>query len=387
MTQTLRIALVTDAPAYGGAEAYLQLMASALSEQGHRVRVVMASTPALSVMQAKLAGTGLPVDELEIAEDGAPGLTRLGRLLRYFRENKTDVAHYVLRYPLAMASLLPAAALAGVPVRLVTDQLVFAHGPVPAKDRLKKRLGCLAVDACIAVSQENKACLVNAFGVPGRRISVIHNGVPDLSLSPTEAEEARRRLRSEWGAAGDRCVVGTVARLSPQKGIFDLLDAAAAVRQQGPQVLFLVVGDGELRPEVEAGIRDRRLEGTVRLLGFRQDIGAILSALDLFMLPSHMEGLPLSVAEAMSASLPVVATAVSGTPEMVVSGETGLLVSPRCPAQLAEAVLSLAGDPRRAAAMGEAGRERFVTMFRSDVMLARTLALYADLARRKGLSS
>jgi glycosyltransferase involved in cell wall biosynthesis len=184
---------------------------------------------------------------------------------------------------------------------------------------------------------------------------------------------ARARLRAEFGVLAERVVVVAVSRLVRHKGYPELLVAMRDVDAE-----LWVVGErlasdhGEdMEPYfVQAGLGER-----LRRLGYRDDIPAILAAADIFALPSHFEGLPMSIIEAMLTGLPVVATNIRGPREQVVDGETGILVPPAAVAPLAAALDRLVADPSLRARMGEAGRARARTHFDEAAVLARTLDL------------
>jgi len=170
-------------------------------------------------------------------------------------------------------------------------------------------------------------------------------------------ERPREAVRAELGIPADAPVVGTVTRLSAQKAPLDFVAAAAAVAEAPPQVHFVVVGDGPLRPQVEAEIAARGLRDRVHLTGLRRDIPDLMHSFDVFALSSLWEGLPRVLPQAMAAALPIVATAVDGNAEAVREGVNGLLTPPGQPEAFAAALLELLGDPEVARRMGRAGLE------------------------------
>jgi glycosyltransferase involved in cell wall biosynthesis len=171
-----------------------------------------------------------------------------------------------------------------------------------------------------------------------------------------------------------------LGRLDPQKRPDIAVRALAALRPTHPDASLWIVGDGSWRGELEALVADLDLSGSVRFLGPRKDVPALLSEAACFVLTSDYEGCPLSVLEAMAAGVPVVATAVGGVPELVVDGETGLLVGPRAPDEVAEAVGQLFDNPAVARTMGAAGRARVREQFTLERMVAALDELYREVS-------
>lgn len=249
-------------------------------------------------------------------------------------------------------------------------------------------LGSGRVDGLIAVSPEVKeSILMTMAGVPADKIAVIPNGV-DTRRYRQSAE--RETIRARLGLSANDHAVAVVATFKEQKGHRYLIEAARTLASDFPDTRYLLIGDGELRPDIERQIAAAGLEASFRLLGMRPDVPELLTAADLFVLPSLWEGLPMALIEAMAAGLPVVATSVSGTRGVMLPGETGLLVPPGDAAALAQAVALLLAEPERAAQMGAAGRRRVEQHFSARKQAADHLALFAaaDLpARVAALSS
>jgi len=174
-------------------------------------------------------------------------------------------------------------------------------------------------------------------------------------------------------------VVLAAGRLSPEKGFGVLVEAAAAVCRENPAAGFVLFGEGALRGELERRVAELGLAGRFVLPGFRTDLDALLGAADVVVLPSFTEGLPNVALEASAAGVPVVATAVGGTPEAVADGETGLLVPPGRPDRIAARVGELRGDAGVRARLGAAGRERMRTEFTFDAQAEAYLKLLSSL--------
>ena len=199
-------------------------------------------------------------------------------------------------------------------------------------------------------------------------------GIPlDELDTPLSREAARARL----GVSG--LVVGAVGRLEEQKGHTYLLAALPQVRREVPDLTVLLVGDGRLREELRRQAADLGLLDTVRFLGTRRDLPEIYRALDLFVQPSLWEGLPLALLKAMGAGLPVLATRVSGSQDVIIDGVNGRLAAPADPEALAGALLDLARRPEARRRLGDAARRTVAENYSLQAMLQRLEALYLEL--------
>jgi glycosyltransferase involved in cell wall biosynthesis len=246
---------------------------------------------------------------------------------------------------------------------------------------LDRRLIAARADAFIAVSRDDQRKMVEIEGIRPEKTRFIPNGV-DLEPPPPDA---RKRIRRELGLGVDQPVIGTVAILRSQKALDVLIEAARMLRAEFPDLAVLIAG-GHDRNEAEEAMRLEALAAqsgeTVRFLGLRDDVPSLLAALDVAVISSDYEGSPLSAMEYMEAALPVVATRVGGVPDIVVDGETGILVPPRDPAAIAAEVTRLLREPDLARRMGEAGRRRRRTEFDLSATVRRVEQLYEQLYAR-----
>ena len=227
----------------------------------------------------------------------------------------------------------------------------------------------------IAVSQGVRDTYT-ARGVGEEHFVTVPNGV-----RPRRDPPGRRAARTALGLRPDDPVVLSTGRLTHMKRQRHLVEAAALLAPGCPRLHVVILGDGELREELEALVAARGLTGTVHLPGHRADARMLLDAADVFALPSRAEGMPLALLEAMEAGLPVVATRVIGSTEVVAHGRTGILVPPGSPHELAAALALLLGDRRLRADYGAAGRSRYLEEFTVDAMVRRTRAVYEQALR------
>ncbi|HEX6201452.1 MAG TPA: glycosyltransferase [Thermoanaerobaculia bacterium] len=309
---------------------------------------------------------------------GAAGmLARTGAVARWLREGGADVCHAHL--PLAGVVGRLAARRAGVPLVYTEHNLLERYRPPTRWADLAtwrwQRL-VVAVSADVAASIRRHA---------GERVpvEVVLNGIDvERYAAPPGAGEALRRA---YGIAAGAPLVGTVAVMRRQKRLDRWLEAAAGIAAAQPGARFLVVGDGPLRGETEAHAGRLGLAGRVVFAGLRADVARHLAAMDVVLVSSDYEGLPLAVLEAMAAGRPVVAPAVGGLPEVLDEG-CGRLVPPADAAALADAVLDLVADPALAARLGEAAQRRAGERFGIERMTRDLEAIYDRVLAGAGAS-
>lgn len=231
------------------------------------------------------------------------------------------------------------------------------------------RMAARAADRVVCISEAVRAFMAKR-GLRADRLQVIPYG---LEIRPVDLSR-REAVRAELGAKAGEVLVGTMGRLEEQKGQRFLIDAMRQIPAR-----LAIVGKGSLEAPLRA--RAAALGDRCVFAGFRADVNAVMSAFDVFALPSLWEGFGLVLLEAMAAARPVVAAASGAIPEIVVHGETGLVVPPGDEAALARALAELVGDPARARAMGEAGRRRLEERFPLERMIDAYVALYRELGK------
>lgn len=246
------------------------------------------------------------------------------------------------------------------------------HGLGRASHGVLLRRSGLVVAVAEAVRRET----IDTFGFPEDRVVTIPRGVDPLRL---RAERGRAAVREELGIAGSSPVVISVGALSPEKDPIAHLDLCARLARSMPDVTYLFAGDGPMREEVSEAVRARGLEGHVRLLGSRPDVGDLLSASDLLVLASLSEGMPGCLIEAGMAGLPAVAFRVAGVPEVLVDGVTGYLIEPGDHDELARCTLELLGDEPLRRSMGEAAADRCRSTFDIGSVAGRYAHVYAQV--------
>lgn len=364
---TLNVMQVTYSLDLGGAEIVLLNLVERMDRS--RFRPMVCSFQRGGSLKPRFEALGVPVFEVEKKEGNDWRL--YSKLARLFWRERVDVVHTHNSYMWLYAG--PAGRWAGARVAHTE------HSNIPKeKWKLKWASKGLAriTGRIIADSKIVADFMIHETGLPEKKIQVIYNGV---DAGRFEKKHDIAALRRSLGLAEEDRVVGTIARLVPVKNHAVLLDAFDRIAQRIKNVRLLIVGDGELRGEMEEKARRLGLQARVHFLGAREDIPDLLPVMDLFVLSSESEGLSIALLEAMAAGLPVVATRVGGTPELVIHGETGLLVRSGHPLELADAITRLLSQPALAAQYGRAGRERVRRFFNLKRMVSEYEGVYASV--------
>ncbi len=365
----LNVVQMTDVTGRGGAEKALVDLALRLDRSRFNVTVVATRHTGNYQPLLDTAGVRTVVVERKTRWESHKMLG----LVRFMRRQPVHVLHTHLFGANTWGRVL--GKLAGVP-------MIIAHEHWSSKaqrevwvDRLLYRLS----DRILVPSEASKRLVMQMEGIPARYLDVTYNGV-DISRFKPGAEAAA--VRSELGLGAEDVVISTVGRLVADKGgQDDLIWAANEVRKSHPHLKLLIIGDGPLRPDLEkyAGELGMLDSGAALFTGTRDDVARLLGAMDVFVLPSHKEALPIAVLEAMSMCLPVVATNVGGVPEVVQDGATGLLVEPADRLALRDALARLVTDRGLAHCLGASGQARVHEHFTLDKMVQHVEDLYEKL--------
>jgi glycosyltransferase involved in cell wall biosynthesis len=354
----------------GGAEVLAARLARQLSGE---FRFVFLCLDELGTLGQELRDEGFPMCVL----GRSPGVDWKcsWRLQQFLRREQVDLVH-AHQYTPFFYALTARLCYRRPPVLFTEHGRHFPDYPRP-KRKVANRLLLERRDRVVGVGHSVRHALIDNEGIPGGRVQVIYNGV---DLSPfANGVHGRSTVRQEMGVGPEDLVILQVARLDPIKDHATAVRALEQVLPHRPNARLVFVGEGPQRAEIEAFVRQRGLEGQVRLMGLRTDVARLLPAADVFLLTSVSEGIPLTLIEAMAARLPVVATRVGGVAETVEDGRTGLLAEAGDAAALAERILRLAGDRALAVEMGRLGRERALALFSESQMHAGYSQLYRDM--------
>ncbi len=209
-----------------------------------------------------------------------------------------------------------------------------------------------------------------------RKVRTIHNAV---DLSNFMSAEGSESTKMELGLNSGFPIIGTVGRLDVEKGHEILLEAAQEVIQSCPEAAFVIAGQGPIESDLKKTAEKLKLSQRVTFTGYFRNLSKILGIMDIFVLPSLSEGLPLTLLEAMAAGKPIVATDVGGVPELIINGQTGLLVKSRSARELSKAILELVQNKEKARGLGEKAREAVLNNFSSEVMIKKLEDVYESV--------
>lgn len=352
VTERMSVLIVIDSVGVGGAEALLPVFLQHVDREKYAVRVLALNTvPDNHLQQAVREHC---VELISWKRKRLLSRARIKRLTTLLREGGFDLVHTHLLYSNVQGTL--AAQRAGVP------SIATLHNLYPSR----RRFGSVAKRAIeifvlrrakatvLAVAGEVERAYTRApLGLDRGKVLTIPNAI-DVSRIERVAQSEAAKVRSQVLQGGDGPLMVSVGRIAPQKGYVDLVRAAQTVVARFPGAKFAIAGrDAGARTEVRDEIALRGLSDSILLLGERDDVPQLMKAADVFVLPSHWEGAPIVLLEAMAAGAPIVSTAVGGVPEVIRSGVNGLLVEAQKPEMLGEAICELLDDRRRAESLAE----------------------------------
>ena len=372
MDRPIHLAVFIDDLIVGGTQSWLVHLAAALSRRGFVLRVYGMRTAAHPLILRRLE----PHAAVEII--GEPRLWRLAGLAHLAQELRAWPAD-ILQTLLPTSDWLGRSLGRWTRVPVVLSSIRGRNADKPFWQRCLDRATARWAQAVIFNNREAIPFAIRHEGVRARQALYIPNGVAVGELSG-RGDAVRAELRTPPTTP----VIGTVARLHAAKNQMDLLHAFALVRQRHPDAVLWLIGEGDQRAALMAAARRRGLADAVRMPGIREDIGDVLAALDLFVLPSRWEGMPNALLEAMAAARPAIASDLDGVRELILDDETGWRVPPGDVSALANAILRGLADPQRAARMGQAARKRVQEHCSLERMADAYEAVYRDHLERSG---
>ncbi|KEO83302.1 glycosyltransferase [Tumebacillus flagellatus] len=369
----IRVLYLIGGGEFGGAEQHLLGLVSHLDAHEFHPQVAVFYEEEFS---ARVRALGIPTTVLKSDSKSIGGLNPLRDLIRDWRP-------HVIHTHGVRANLIGRLAnrAEGFPAKLVTTvhSIMSLDYPVAWKRMIfgaAEQKTWQYVDHFILVSEAMKRDLVKV-GMPKDKLSVIHNAL-ELPEEPV-AHQPVTNLRELIGVDEDVTIVGTVARLHPVKGHTYLLKAIRKIVQERQDVVFPWIGEGDLHQELEREAKELGVDSYIKFMGFRKDVPDLLPQLDVFVLPSLSEGLSVAILEALAVGVPMIATAVGGTPEVITDGVDGLLVPSANPDALAEAVCLLVKNTELRERLAKAGQEMVFRRFALSRLVQETTDLYKNL--------
>ena len=371
MRSPLRVLLTNSTDIYGGGEFYVLELAKSLRERHHDVLVVCKPGNLLS---KKCRDAGVPVHTIDFPAQGRL-LSHILKLREVIRRHRSQIVHTNSNYD-RTAGAFAARITGAVHITNVHSFHSLRYNPTHALRN------ALATDHYIVDGVCVKNLLVQKDGIAPKDISVVYLGVDPGTMRRDEA--LRAAIRKEFGIRETEIVIGNVARLVPFKGHEYLLRAFAEVQRENQETRLLLVGDGELSGRLADLAGNLGLTGRVVFAGFRDDLPAVYSAMDVYA-HSSVEGggetFPFAVLQALSQELPVVATRVGDVAEMVQEGVSGFLVPDMDPALLAQKLSLLCRDPALRLSMARQGRELLLSRFTTTLMVDAVENLYSSILK------
>jgi glycosyltransferase involved in cell wall biosynthesis len=365
-----------------GAEEHILTLLRGLDRE--RFRLYLVCTPEL----AEQLRPDVP-DDVEMMPLRLEGPSQVSAALgfaRILRERRVDILHSHMFRSSLVAS--PIGWLCRIPVIVETShgREAWRRGWFKGRFVVDRWAGHF-VDYYIAVSEANARYLVEQKGLPAAKITIIHNGCHLARLYDTPRASAG--LKRDLGFEQEDPVLLLLGRLEPQKGHHVLLEAFPAVRREFPSARLVCVGEGTLLDNLERQVAALNLQGAVYFAGYQSNVQDWLGLADISVLPSLWEGLPLVAIESLAAGRALVATAVDGTPEIVVNERTGLTVPPGDAHQLAKAILRLLREPELRNRLGTAGRKWVSERFSREQQIEKTAQFYVHAwdRRARGITS
>jgi glycosyltransferase involved in cell wall biosynthesis len=362
----IRVCYMAHAYPLGGAEEMVLNLVRYLPD---RFEPIVCCINHENVIGQEIRKTGVPMSVLGLT----PGLRHpwhLAGIRHYLRQTTPTIIHTFLLTGSLYGRL--AAMLERVPIVIGTEVNVYERKR--AHHVLAERLLMAGTDRVIVSANSVRDYYVEQIHADPAKIDVVYNAVDWKSIQPNRSRE---QMRASLGLEQNARVAGMIARLTEQKGHRYLFEAMAAPALSDLQLI--VVGDGELRESLKAEAQALGVAPRVHFLGARRDLGDLLAAMDVFVMPSLWEGLPLSMILAMGAAVPVVATAVAGIPEILENHATGWLVPPADSAALTAALVDVFADRARSIAIGSAARASVLPRFGVDGYVNAIVALYDRL--------
>lgn len=372
-----KIVYFIDGLGMGGAERLMVPILKNLDKNRFEPRVCVFQVRGGNPISDELKSLGIPVDLLHIPY--LRDITALPRLRRYLKDFQADLVHTQLELGDTLGNI--------VSKWLRLPSICTIHSmpsqEMTVKSRIHQEVELFSLryfcDKVIAVSDEARRFHIDISNTFPEKIITLYNGIDLTIYSQGDFAKEREIVRSELGIPADSVVLTTVAVLRQPKGIQYMIRALPHILQSFPNAYYVIVGDGAYREALEREVVNAGVQQRVVFSGLRKDIPRILSAADIFILPTLTEALPTVLAEAMAARLPIIASAVGGIPEMVIDGENGKLIKAGEIQELVDVTKKLLAEPTLRKRMGELGWEVVYRKFNIKEQVRLLEGIYLDL--------
>lgn len=357
----------------GGAEMLVKNMLLSHDKRKFEVAACSLFPKRGTIIDRELEENGIKV--IYLNKKPGPDLKTVINLYHLFKQYKVSIIHthgYILRY-----TLLPSI-MNRIPVKIhtihnIAEKEVDNYGKVIHWIAFKLfKVQPVGISQIISRSTEN---LYKIDKVP-----FVFNGIPTNIYQKSPL--ARQTLRNSLNILDSNIVIANIAIFKPQKNHRLLIESFYLIFREMPELILILVGDGELKQDIENFVRSKRLDENVKFLGLRKDIPAVLSASDICVLSSDWEGVPLVVLEAMAAGKPIVAPAVGGLPDIIINNITGILVPPKDPKALANAILKICRNRTMLDEMGNKGRAIAIEQFDIKIITQQYEDLYISMLKK-----
>ena len=375
----MKVALITKAAVYGGLINHLQLLAIGLKMNNFDVTVITSPSANLSPLPELLKKEEIKHHSLLIKNKF--DLAGFCKTVQYLKSGCFQIMHVHLTNIYSPTLIYLAGKVAGIKIIITTPHSLFPlKKSNPILEFIQMKYLSHFNSKIIGVCATNSELLKNKY-ISSSKVITIKNGI-ELNQNKLAARSSKYNIRKEFSLKDSNQIVGTVAALTPLKGINYFIKACKEVVKGLPNVVFFVVGDGRGMPALQKLTHDSGLENHIIFTGFRKDSDILLSQFDLFVLPSLTESLPTTILESLALKTPVIATDVGGVGEIIQHNETGLLVPAGDSSKLAEAIMILLHDRKKATQLAEASLELVQKEHNHIRMIQQTCELYSSLANQ-----
>jgi len=369
----MRVVHIIKVTRISGAERHLLVLLEGLRKHTIDAQLIILTEPdtPMDDMLAEAEANEIPIHRVVIRRDYDVNI--IFELRTLLRNLQPDIVHTHLIH--ADLFGLIAGKLAGIPTIIASrhNDDGFRYRPIV---RQVSRFLWWLTDGGIAISDAIRDFTIHIEGASGNKVDLVHYGLPYRWIPDEDIQAAKQALYQELALKDNVIILGMVCRLVEQKGIIYALQAFKQMYTKFPNVHLVIAGDGDLADELLSHGRMLGISDRVHWLGWREDAQTVMSAMDIFLMPSLWEGFGLVLLEAMSKRIPIIASRVSAIPEVVQDGVTGLLIPPQSADALTKAIVYLLNDHALRKHMGLLGEDRLEQAFSTGKMVEQTIAVY-----------